>query len=537
MFEYAVDAVPEKLAVVQDDRRSSYAELEARVNRLAHHFASLKLATGSHIGIYGTNSIEWIEAMLAAFKVRLVPVNINYRYVEEELRYLFTNADLRAVVYNREYGPRIATVIDDCPELEHLVTIEDGSGVDQGALACARYDDVLQANDPERDFPPRSPDDIWIIYTGGTTGMPKGVMWRHEDIFFALAGGTHPFTLEKVPDPEHQARIAANNPGQLVFLISPPLMHGAAQVAAMMNLMQGNRLVIMARFGAAEAWRLIGREQINSTLITGDAMARPLIEALDELEAAGEELDLSRFLSLSSSAAVFSPTVKQRYVERFPSLVITDAIGSTESGNNGLLVVDKDHVGHKGGGPTVNPGRDTVVLDEETLTPIEPGAGVIGKVARGGNIPVGYYKDAQKTVETFITAADGKRYAMPGDFATLEADGTITLLGRGSVSINSGGEKIFPEEVEQVLKDHADVFDALVVGVTDERWGQKVAAIVQPREGRAPSLEQIDVHCRRSLAGYKVPRQLTLVDEIVRSPAGKPDYPWAKQVAEAANTG
>ena len=537
MFEYAVDAVPEKIAVVQDGRRFTYTELEARVNRLAHHFASLGLETGSHIGIYGPNSIEWIEAMLAALKVRLVPVNINYRYVEDELRYLFTNADLRALVYNREYGPRIAAIIDDCPELDNLVMIEDDSGVEQGDLPHSRYDDVLEANDPGRDFPERSADDIWIIYTGGTTGMPKGVMWRHEDIFFGLAGGTHPFTLERVPDPKQQSRLASESPGQLIFLIAPPLMHGAAQVGAMMNLMQGNRLVVMARFDASEVWRLISREGINSILITGDAMARPMIEALDALEAAGEDFDLSRFLSLSSSAAIFSPTVKKRYVERFPTLVITDAIGSTETGNNGLLVVDKDHVSHKGGGPTVNPGRDTVVLDEETLAPVEPGSGVIGRLARGGNIPIGYYKDEKKSAETFITAADGKRYAMPGDFASVEADGTVTLLGRGSVCINSGGEKIFPEEVEQVLKDHPDVFDALVVGVSDERWGQKVAAVVQAREGREPQLEELDRHCRRSLAGYKAPRQLTLVDEIVRSPAGKPDYPWASKIAETTNDG
>jgi acyl-CoA synthetase (AMP-forming)/AMP-acid ligase II len=242
-------------------------------------------------------------------------------------------------------------------------------------------------------------------------------------------------------------------------------------------------------------------------------------------------------VSLSSSAAVFSPTVKQRYVDRFPNLIITDAIGSTESGNNGILVVNKDELGKTTSGPRVKAGRDAVVLDEKTLEPVEPGSGVIGKIARGGNVPVGYYKDEKKTAETFITAADGKRYAMPGDFATLEEDGTITLLGRGSVCINSGGEKIFPEEVEQVLKDHEDIFDALVVGVSDERWGQKVAAVVQAREGRTPTLEDLDGHCRRSLAGYKVPRQLTLVGEIVRSPAGKPDYPWAKKVAEEASAG
>src|SRR5690606_25037456 len=216
--------------------------------------------------------------------------------------------------------------------------------------------------------------------------------------------------------------------------IAPPLMHGAAQIATMMGLIQGSRLVLMAKFDAHELWRLCARSGVNSVLITGDAMGRPMIEALEELDAAGEELDLSAFLSLSSSAAVFSPTVKERYLDRFPNLVITDSIGSTESGMNGLITVGKDNTAMRGGGPTVSPGRDAVVLDETTLTPVEPGSGVVGRLARGGNIPLGYYKDEKKTAETFIVAADGRRYAMPGDFATVEADGSITLLGRGSVS-------------------------------------------------------------------------------------------------------
>jgi acyl-CoA synthetase (AMP-forming)/AMP-acid ligase II len=356
-------------------------------------------------------------------------------------------------------------------------------------------------------------------------------MWRQEDIFFSLAGGTDPFTREKVPTPETHSQNAANNPGQLVFLMAPPLMHGAAQVATIMNLTQGNRSVLLAKFDPKEVWRLIEREGVNAILITGDAMGRPLIEALDELDAAGEELDLSQLLSLSSSAAVFSPTVKDRFLDRFGSLVITDSIGSTESGFNGLVTVGKGNTAMKGGGPTVAPGRDTVVLDDD-LKPVVPGSGVVGKVARGGNIALGYYKDPEKTAATFVTGADGQRYAMPGDFASVEDDGSITLLGRGSVCINSGGEKIYPEEVEQALKAHPDVFDAIVVGVSDERWGQRVAAVVQAREGRTPTLEALDAHCRSYVAGYKVPRQLTLVDEIVRSPAGKPDYPWAKQVAE-----
>jgi acyl-CoA synthetase (AMP-forming)/AMP-acid ligase II len=533
MFEYAVDAVPDKLALVQDDRRFTYAELDARVNRLAHHLAAQGIGPGDHIGIYGPNSTEWVEAMLAAAKIRAVPVNINYRYVEEELRYLFDNADLKAVVYQREYGPRIAAVRHDCPTLAHLIVIDDGSDADLAGLDAVPFDDALAAGSPERDFGERSADDVWIIYTGGTTGMPKGVMWRHEDIFFSLAGGTDPFTREKVATPHTHAEAAAANPGQLIFLVAPPLMHGAAQVATAMNLMQGNRLVLVAKFEPAEIWRLIAREGVHSILITGDAMGRPMIEALEDLEAAGEELDLSQLLSLSSSAAVFSPTVKDRYLDRFPNLVITDSIGSTESGFNGIVTVGKGNTAMKGGGPTVAPGRDTVVLDDD-LNPVEPGSGVVGKVARGGNIAYGYYKDPDKTAATFITTPDGKRYAMPGDFATVEADGSITLLGRGSVCINSGGEKVYPEEVEQALKAHPSVFDVVVVGVPDERWGQRVAAVVQARPGTTPTLDELGAHCRTHVAGYKVPRQLTLVDEIVRSPAGKPDYPWATRVAEAA---
>jgi acyl-CoA synthetase (AMP-forming)/AMP-acid ligase II len=533
MFEFAVDVVPDKVALVQDDRRLTYRELDERVNRLAHHLAASGIGAGDHIGLYGSNSIEWVEGMLAAVKIRAVPVNINYRYVEEELRYLFDNADLKAIVFQREYAPRIAAVQADCPTLHHLVVIEDGSGADLGALDPVPYDEALASGSPERDFGERSADDLWIIYTGGTTGMPKGVMWRHEDIFFALAGGTDPFTREKVPHDRHHAEAAANNPGQLVFLITPPLMHGAAQVATVMNLIQGQRLVILAKFDPEAVWHLIAREGIHSVLITGDAMGRPLVEALEDLEGRGVELDLSQLLSLSSSAAVFSPTVKDRFLDRFPNLVITDSIGSTEGGFNGLVTVGKGGTAMKGGGPTVTAGRDTVVLDDD-LNPIEAGSGVVGKVARGGNIALGYYKDPEKTAATFVTAANGRRYAIPGDFATVEADGGITLLGRGSVCINSGGEKIYPEEVEQALKAHPDVFDVIVVGVADERWGQRVAAVVQPREGRTPTLDALDAHCRTYVAGYKVPRQLTLVDEIVRSPAGKPDYPWAKGVAEQA---
>ena len=270
-------------------------------------------------------------------------------------------------------------------------------------------------------------------------------------------------------------------------------------------------------------WRTVERERINLVLITGDAMARPLADALSE-----GTYDTSSLISFSSSAAVFSPSVKDELIDLLgPGTVITDSIGSSESGFGGLTIVQKGQA--QRGGPTVSAGPDALVLDDD-LSPVEPGSGVVGRLARGGNVPIGYYNDAAKTAETFIEV-NGRRYVIAGDFAVVEADGAITLLGRGSMCINTGGEKVFPEEVETALKRHPDVFDALVVGVPDERFGERVAAVVAPRPGRTPTLEELDSHCREHVAGYKVPRQLHLVEKVGRLPSGKPDYPWAKKVA------
>ena len=530
MFEHTVDAVPDRLALICGDTELTYAQLEERVNRIGHHLLAEGIEPGDHVGIYGYNSLPWVEALLAICKVRAVPVNVNYRYVTDELKYLFGNADLKGLFYDEEFGPHVAAVKDSLPLLKTLVMIEDGSGASQDGVDSTPFEKAAANGSPARDFPERSPDDQIIIYTGGTTGMPKGVMWRSEDIFFGLAGGIDPFTKERVSSDRHHAEAAAAAGGQLRFMIAPPLMHGAAFVATTMQLFQGNISVIVHKWEARDVWRQIERHGVNSILIVGDAMGRPLIEALEALDAEGEEIDLSSLLSVSSSAAVFSPSIKDEFLERFPNLVITDSIGATESGFNGLVMVGKGNTAMNAGGPTVTPGRDTVVLDDD-LNVLEPGSDVVGKVARGGNIPLGYYKDPEKTAATWVTAKDGKRYAMPGDFAKYEADGTITLLGRGSVCINTGGEKVYPEEVEQALKAHPDVFDAVVVGVPDERWGQKVVAVVQAREGHMPDLASLDTHCRTFVAGYKVPRELHLVDEVVRSPSGKPDYPWAKELA------
>jgi acyl-CoA synthetase (AMP-forming)/AMP-acid ligase II len=283
----------------------------------------------------------------------------------------------------------------------------------------------------------------------------------------------------------------------------------------------------VTKFDANRVWELVEQEKVNSLLITGDAMGRPLIEALDDDP---ERYDTSSLFAVASSAAIFSATVKDRFFDHFPSLVITDSIGSTESGFNGIKMVGKGDTAMRGG-PTVTPAPDVVVLDD-ALEPVAAGSGVTGRVARGGNIPIGYYNDEEKTRATFVVAADGRRYAIPGDFATVEADGTVTLLGRGSVSINSGGEKIFPEEVEAALKSHPAVFDAVVVGVPDERWGQRVAAVVELRPSHpVPALAELADHCRQVIAGYKVPRELHVVDHMVRSPSGKADYPWAVRIA------
>ncbi len=532
LFEHTVDSVADREVLVVGEQRRTYAQLEARANQLAHHLIAQGIAPGDHVGVYGSNSVEWIEAALAAYKVRAVPVNVNFRYVEEELRYLFDNADFKAVVYDQDFAPRIEGVRSSLPLLEHLIHIDDGSEPDRGALASlgsVPFEEAMASGSPERDFPERSDDDHYILYTGGTTGMPKGVVWRQEDVFFALGGGIDAYSNERVTDEWTLARKAKAVESPLRSLNLPPLMHGAAQWGFLRFAFEGNFVVLLSRFDPHEVWRTVERERINNVAITGDAMARPMIEALEEM-GGPDALDLSSMFVLASTAAIFSPTVKDQYLELFPNLMIIDAIGSSETGANGMRMVAKGDTQNTGGGPTVTAARDAVVLDE-AHNEIPAGAGQQGRLARRGNVPIAYYKDPVKSAETFVVGPSGSRYALAGDMAILESDGTITLLGRGSQCINSGGEKIFPEEVESALKAHPAVFDAIVVGVPDERWGQRVAAVVQPRHGMSPSLDDLATHCRGYVAGYKVPKELHLVAEVVRSPSGKPDYPWAGKVA------
>ena len=528
LIEPTVDLVGDRTAVVVGDRRVTYAQLEERANRLAHHLAANGVTQGSHVGVYSHNAIEFVETMFAAFKLRAVPINVNFRYVAEELEYLFDNADLVALVHQRQFAPLVAQVLPQCPLIKHVVVIEDGSDADYTSYGGVEYESALADASPERDFDPRSDDDIYVLYTGGTTGMPKGVVYRHEDVWRVLGGGIDFQTGEHINDEWKQAKTGAESPAPGVSFPIAPLMHGAGQWGTFGALFNGNTVVLIPKFDPHEVWRLVEREKVMTIAVTGDAMARPMVEALRE-----GNYDTSSVIAFSSTAAVFSPSIKDEYLELLPNAFVTEAIGATETGFSGLTMHQKGQKA-RGGGPTVNIGPETLVIDDDGK-PIEPGSDKIGRIARAGHAPLRYHKDPEKTAATFITI-DGVRYSIPGDFARVEEDGTVTLLGRGSNCINSGGEKIFPEEVEGALKSHPDVFDAIVVGVPDERFGSRVTAVVQPREGKEPTLEELESHVRTKIAGYKVPRERFLVDEGRRQPSGKPDYPWAQEYALKART-
>ena len=353
--------MPDRTCVVDGDLRLTYRELDERGNRIAHHLAAQGVGKDDHVGIYAQNSHQWLEAMLGCLKIRAVPINVNYRYVNDELAYLIGNAELVACVFDQEYAPRLAAVADRSPKLKTFVHIEDDSGADTSALGSVSFEAACAMSSPERDFEERSGDDLFVIYTGGTTGMPKGVMWRSEDIFFGLAQGIDALTGERVRDEYQRAEQAAASPTPLVFCVIPPLMHGAGQIATLSQWFLGSTLVLIRQFSAQGVWDVFEAEGVNSMIITGDAMGRPLVDALVEQP---DRWDLSQLVSISSSGALFSQSVKDRFLEVFPNLIITDSVGSTESGFNGLTYANK---GEKAaaGGPTVAAGGDVVILDEQ----------------------------------------------------------------------------------------------------------------------------------------------------------------------------
>lgn len=528
LFEIVADAVPEREALVVPNavggpRRFTFADVDRRSNQLAHALAAHGVGPGDKVGIYGYNGNEWIEAQFAAWKIRAIPVNVNFRYVESELRYLFDNADMVAVVHGAEFSDRIAAIRAECPLLTLCLAYDDGSGADTSVCDAVDYEGALAAASPARDFETRSDDDIYMLYTGGTTGMPKGVMWRHEDFFKATVG---PLLTTMTPPIESETELAeraATADPPMRMLPVAPMMHGAAQWSSLASFLGGGTMVLSAArsLDPAEIWRIASDEQVVVLTVVGDAMARPLVEALDEL---GDSIDLSTLFLISSGGAILSPSVKQRFAERLPHVLLFDAIGASETGLQGSGSGADDH-----GRPKFVLGEHTMVIDDDG-NPTKPGDGTVGRLVRRGHIPLGYYKDDEKTAATFPTI-NGERWVVPGDMAITEADGSITLLGRGSVCINSGGEKIFPEEVELVLKGHPDVYDAVVVGVADERWGERVVAVVTPRGDARPTVDDLRSYGRQTLSAYKLPKEIHLVDSMVRSPSGKADYRWAREVA------
>ncbi|MFF1468529.1 acyl-CoA synthetase [Streptomyces mirabilis] len=530
LFESVVDVVPGREALVYIDhpgtgaeRRLTYAQLDAAANRVAHHLIDSGIRPGEHLGLHLYNGVEYVQTVLGCLKARIVPVNVNYRYVEEELVYLYRDADLVALVFDTEFTDRVAAALPRASALRHLLRVGDAAA-DAASLPALDFAEAEAAGSPERGFAPRSADDQFIIYTGGTTGMPKGVMWRQEDLFFSGLGGGAP-TGEPVTKPEELAeRVAAGGEG-ITFFPTPPLMHGTSTLTAFIGFNFGQRVVIHRKFVPEEVLRTVERERVTSMSLVGDAMLRPLIDAL---RGPMKGTDCSSMFSVSSSGAIMSETVREQFQSLVPNVMLLNNYGSSESGFNGTATADSG----AGQGFRLRVNSRTQVVDPATYEPVA--VGEPGRVAQRGHVPLGYYNDPKKTAETFFQK-DGERWVLLGDMATVDEEGIVTVLGRGSQCINTGGEKVYPEEVEQALKSHPDVYDALVAGVPDEKWGNHVAAVVQLREGAgSPSLEDIQTHCRSHLAGYKIPRQLVIADTIQRSPSGKADYRWARSVATQA---
>jgi acyl-CoA synthetase (AMP-forming)/AMP-acid ligase II len=535
LFERVADAVPEREAAVCGAERRTYAQLDERSTRLAHVLASRGAAPGAHVALYMRNSIEHLEAMFACYKLRAVPVNVNYRYVDEELEYLLDDADAVGVVHDAGVRDRALRVAARCPAVGFVLDVEDAS------LAAE-----LQTSSAARDLGPRSADDHYVLYTGGTTGMPKGVLWRHEDIFFGAMGGGNPggapikrpddIAASVIGNPAQRLRPflpeGDSGPAQFVSLALGPLMHASGQWSAIGTLLGGGKVVLYDRLHVdmEHVLDLVELERVNAMNLVGDASARPLLATLTEHP---ERWDTSSLRLLGSGGSILSGGAKEALMAGMPSvLAIVEGVGSSESPAQAVAVTTRAGVATPSRSLTFTAKADTIVVDDD-LRPLPRGSGVVGRLATRGRVPLGYYKDPDRSARTFVEI-EGERWSLPGDMATIDADGTVHLLGRGSLCINTGGEKVYPEEVEAVLKGHPAIADAVVVGAPDEQFGQRVVAIVAAVPGTpAPDLAALQRHCRAQLAGYKVPRAAHVVDAVVRTAAGKADYTWARTIATA----
>lgn len=522
LFEQAVDSFGEREAIAIGESRRTYRELNTRANALAGHLLDIGVQPGDHIAVYAENCVEWVEALLAAFKIKAATVNVNYRYVESELAYIFKDAQPTALLFQRKYGDLVSRVGPPASLKQGgLVTIEDRSGADL-LQDSQLYDRILQS-DPPTEWPQRTGDERYIMYTGGTTGAPKGVLWRHENVLKAHGADADTFgSQQTVQDPTAIVELASKRP-QVTLLTLGQLMHANGVWGILKALLWGDKAVSFPRFDPPAVWRAVEQHRGNVLSFVGDAMGRPLIE---ELEKNPKSYDVSSLLLVVSAAAVFSPAVQERFFSLLPNVTLVEGIGSSETGIEGAAPVARDGETHRGPTVAIAPGLG-LVNDDNELIDLVPGA--TGRIARTGNIAMGYHNDPAKTAATFIDI-DGARWSVPGDYAEVVDPTTIVLKGRGSVSINTGGEKVFAEEVERVLRSHPGVYDAVVVGVPDERWGKAVAAVLQTREGHSLNQDELDKYCRTQLAGYKVPNVIHQVSQIHRFPSGKPNYVWAQEV-------
>jgi acyl-CoA synthetase (AMP-forming)/AMP-acid ligase II len=522
LIETVADAVPDRTAIIAGEVRHSYGDLDARANRVGHVLRDAGVQPGDHVGIYAMNRAEWVETMLGCLKIQAVPVNVNFRYVEGELSYLFGNADLVALVVERRYLDLATTALKSAGAVRSLLVIEDGTGGDLASPA-QDYEAALAGAPADRNFPPRSGDDHYLIYTGGTTGMPKGVLWRHEDLFFSALSRPLPNgEFAKVPED----LLVNTEKDPLVFLTVAPLMHGAAQLGVLIALTTAGTIALWTgrTFDPNAIWQLAAREHAVSITIVGDAMGRPLADALAADPAA---FDSSSLFAMASAGAILTDAVREILKTHLPNVMMIDSYGATELGHSGT---------EAGGRGVFRMSDDSAVLDDD-LVPVEAGSGKVGRIGRRGHIPLGYYGDPEKTASTFLIDGEGVRWVVPGDLATVRDDGSVELLGRGSTIVNTGGEKVFPEEVENAIASHPLVADVLVVGVPDDRYGERVAALVVLREGETLELDELRAHCRGRIAGYKTPREVHVVAQIQRSPAGKADYPWGKAQAQQLSRG
>jgi acyl-CoA synthetase (AMP-forming)/AMP-acid ligase II len=526
--------IPDRELIIQGDRRYTYADVVGRSNRLAAYLHSRGLGCHTErsvldghevgqdlLGLYAYNGNEFVEALLGAFAARVAPFNVNFRYVKSELQYLLADSGATALIYHACFAPRVAEVLPDLPQLRVLIQIADDSG-NALVYGAVDYETIVGSDSPEPALK-HSPDDLYVLYTGGTTGMPKGVLWRQHDIFMTSFGGRNIMTGEPSSSLDEIVGRLAGSAGTNLLLL-PPLIHGAAQWSVMTAITTGQTVVfpsVVDHFDAEDVVRTIEREKVMAVTVVGDAMARPLVAAIKKGIA-----DVSSLAVVASGGALLTPYVKQRVIDVLPNALVIDGVGSSETGGQ------MHHMSTSG---TVSTGifiagPDTVVAAEDRDSILQPGHDGMGWLAQRGHLPLGYKGDAAKTAATF-PVIDGVRYAVPGDRARHRTDGCIELLGRDSVTINSGGEKIFVEEVETAIASHPAVTDVVVTGRPSERWGQEVVAVVAlADDARAEAVELID-HAAQTLARYKLPKAIVFRNTIERSPSGKADYRWAREQA------